>query len=110
MRRLLIVEDDPDIAVLIDYWLSAQATTRLRHSADEITEDDIAWCDTVLADYMMPGTTGCQVLAMFKEFRPEVRRVLWTAVNRVPGNCPEAEAILYKPATLAEIQAAINGR
>lgn len=110
--RVLVVEDDPDLSVLVELWLAAGATdlvTRLRGSDDEVTDDDLAWADAALVDYHLPGVDGRQLCRRIWETRPTVRRVLWSAYPP-PEPCEWVDQTLTKPATLEQVQAALNGR
>lgn len=108
--HVLVVEDDPDLSLLIELWLAAgtDLVTRLRRSDDEVTDADIAWADAALVDYHLTGVDGRQVCRRIWEMDPTVRRVLWSAYPP-PDPCEWVDRTLTKPATLGQVQAALNG-
>jgi two-component system response regulator HydG len=80
-RRVLVVDDDPDMRALIDAGLRAIGfATRLCASAEEalatLPDDDF---DVVVADLHMPGMTGLALCERIVAARPDVPVVVITA-------------------------------
>jgi DNA-binding response OmpR family regulator len=72
MSRILIVEDDPDIAQLIAHYLqkAGYATERLTSGSAVVAHARAAVPDLVLLDLMLPGMDGlmvCQALRSQRE-------------------------------------------
>jgi two-component system NtrC family sensor kinase len=81
-RRLLVVDDEPDILRSIKVYLEgalgievATATSGLEGLA--LLRSPGA--DLVVSDFLMPGMNGLQFLAAAMELRPEVPRIMLTA-------------------------------
>jgi len=67
VARILIVEDSPDIAELIDHYLqgAGYATTVLNNGSDGLRHARLSPPDAVVLDLMLPGMDGlhvCQAL------------------------------------------------
>jgi DNA-binding response OmpR family regulator len=65
MKRILIIEDDPDIVVLVRYEL-AKAGFRVTEAADGLSGRTVLKQnapDLLLLDTMLPGISGLQILA-----------------------------------------------
>lgn len=109
MIHLLVVEDEPDLANLLVRWfaIAEEVEVRTRARSEFVSADDVQWANVVVADQMLPGEVGCEVLHRFSRERPEVRRVLWSAVTGVV--CEAAEVVLAKPVSMAELESAIRG-
>jgi response regulator of citrate/malate metabolism len=106
--RLLLVEDDPDLAGLAGAILGMTSEVRVRLTAAEVAPDDVAWADVALVDFMLPGRNGCDLLHLVATANPTCRRILWTASSHP---CPHAQVILRKPVDAVELEAAvIHGR
>lgn len=108
-RRVLVVEDEPDIREMIGLVLDA---TRLPHedvgdgnaALERLAEGDYG---SVILDLMMPGTDGFEVMKAIGRERPE----LLSRVIVLTGGTPELIArvdehvfgVLRKPVVLREL-------
>lgn len=106
--RVLVVEDDSDLALLIDVWLDRGSEILMRGAAEDVTDSDIDWCDAVLADWRLPGADGCAVIGRVKARRPDVRCVLWSALADLV-TCESADVVLMKPQPAAQVRMALGG-
>ncbi len=114
-KRVLCIDDDETVARLIAEIVefcghepiiekdSMDATTK--HVADMRIQ-------AVLTDYMMPRLDGVDVLLIWQERRPEVRRVLITAAPnehsvREAGKSGVAQMVIAKPPGIADIKMAL---
>jgi diguanylate cyclase (GGDEF)-like protein len=113
-RTILVVDDDADIL-----WMIAAV---LRNSFDVVTAQDglqaVAVLEKqdvagVIADHMMPGMTGVELLDRCHELRPAAARILITASERVnvlkdAVNRARVHRFLSKPLRLTELPATIR--
>ncbi len=113
--RLLLVDDDPEIVRMLGDYLKrdfeiltasdgAQALELLRR-------EDV---DAIVADHMMPGLTGIQLLERATEVRPAAVRVLLTASERMEElkdaiNKARVHRFLNKPVRLLELKEVVQG-
>lgn len=105
--RVLVVEDDTDLGLLVGIWLNRGSKVLVRMSAEEVSDGDIEWADAFLVDFLLPGANGCTVLERVKATKPGARCVLWTAVALTVA-CPHADQTLIKPNMAETIRAALN--
>lgn len=67
----------------------------------------------VITDYLMPKLDGIELLIVFRDMRPDVRRVLITAAPTEQEAVRKAEAdgtvqmVITKPPTISDIQLAV---
>lgn len=106
--RVLIVEDDPDINVLLQSWFRSEPgiEIRLRTSAEDITEDDIMWCEAAIVDQCLPGVSGCEALTYLAHRRPGIKLILWTAQADLQ-DCGAAHHVVLKPSRLSQLMEAL---
>lgn len=114
-RRIVIIEDNPDIAYMAQILLARRHSVLLLVSQEEREnfQEAVAWDFTrcVVVDLMMSGIRGEDILRWLKEHHPGIRRVVCTAVpaEQIPDAVFElAEAIVYKPFHIDELERAIN--
>jgi diguanylate cyclase (GGDEF)-like protein len=114
-QRVLIVDDDADILTMLH--------TVLRRDYDVLTANDgadalrvLAGNDVaaVLADHMMPGMTGVELLNRAHELKPGAARILVTASDRVSVvkeaiNQARVHRFLSKPLRLTELPVLVAG-
>jgi len=113
--RVLVVDDEPDIVTMI--------STVLRREYDVITASDgAAACeivtketlDAVVADHMMPGMTGVELLDRCNEALPDAARILVTASDQVDVlkeavNRARVHRFVSKPLRLKEMLGLVRG-
>jgi len=104
-RRILFLDDEPDIAALGKALLEKQghhvvtlldsrvAINRLRQAPADF--------DLLITDMTMPHMTGTQLAAQVAQIRPELPIVLITGLNDMPlegyRNHPQIKGVLRKP-------------
>jgi diguanylate cyclase (GGDEF)-like protein len=113
--RVLVVDDDNDILVMLQ--------TVLRRDYEVLTANDgasalrvIEQTDVaaVLADHMMPGMTGVELLDKAHALRPTAARVLITASDRIAVlkdaiNQARVHRFVSKPLRLTELPGLVSG-
>jgi DNA-binding NtrC family response regulator len=84
-RKVLVVEDDPDIRKILQLFLSEKGflvkAADQPASALQILEQEPV--DLILSDVRMPGMSGLELLRHLKERDPEIQLVLMTAYSCV---------------------------
>jgi len=84
LRRMLIVEDEPDICECLQQFFSrrgfAVVSSFSGEEAIERLESEVP--DVILLDILLPGLTGIEVLKRAKQLLPETRVVIITALDR----------------------------
>ena len=115
--RILVVEDDPDIASLLVYNLRSEgyfAESAHRGDAAELRLAESP-PDLVILDWMLPGVTGIEICARLRE-RDETRSlpvIMLTArgeeAERVQGFLAGADDYVVKPFSVAELMARVRG-
>ncbi|MCP4502541.1 MAG: diguanylate cyclase [Deltaproteobacteria bacterium] len=84
---VLVADDDESIRVLLRAALGKEFEVVVCASGDEawarILDEDAIPVQGIVADFMMPGLTGLEVLKQAGEFIPQVARILITASERV---------------------------
>lgn len=112
---LLVVDDDPDIVRMLQTVLSRkhQVLTAADGSQafDLLQQHDVS---AVLADHMMPGLTGVELLHKAFELRPKAARVLITASDRAnvikdAVNLAHVHRFLSKPLRIADLTDVVSG-
>ena len=115
--RILVVEDDTDLALLLTYNLEAEGyIAESAHCGDD-TELRLAESppDLVILDWMLPGVTGIEICARLRA-RNETRGlpvIMLTArgeeAERVQGFSAGADDYVVKPFSVAELMARVRG-
>lgn len=108
-HKVLVVDDDDGILKLFE--------AALKHTCDVVTAPDGAQAkalvdaepfDCIVADQMMPGLTGTELLKEAAALRPECARILVTASDRVKDltdavNVARVHRFLAKPVRVVEL-------
>jgi len=114
MKKILIVDDDPDISRLLKKFLEKN-----QYEAACVDRGDAAIkyikkhnTDLVLCDYRLPDTAGIDLLKQIKSFNPEIEVIMITGYSdvRVAVNALKLGALDYvtKPLYPDEILLTIN--
>jgi two-component system phosphate regulon response regulator PhoB len=115
--RILVVEDDSDIASLLVYNLRSEGYfAESAHRGDDaelrLVESPP---DLVILDWMLPGVTGIEICARLRS-RDETRSlpvIMLTArgeeAERVQGFLAGADDYVVKPFSVAELMARVRG-
>lgn len=82
MRRMLIVDDEPDICeCLKDFFSGRGFEVQMVFSGEEALEKlHQEELDVVVLDIMLPGISGLEVLRRAKEMRPDARVIIMTGL------------------------------
>lgn len=115
MARVLCIDDDVSVAKLVADIVA------FCHHEPLVETDSLAVSShlkdrslkAVIADYMMPKMNGLEVLTIFRDIRPDVRRLLLTAA---PGEEEVrraereglAQLVVAKPPGINEIRFALG--
>lgn len=113
MARILVVEDEDNIAVVLDFLLTREGHShdRLATGAGAVARIRDMRPDLVLLDAMLPDVSGYQIM---QELRADpalqaVRVLMMTArgsvVERRKGLAMGADGFIAKPFELAELRA-----
>jgi diguanylate cyclase (GGDEF)-like protein len=113
--RVLLVDDDPEILRMLSDYLKRQfelVTAVDGAQALEVVQRE--QIDAIVADHMMPGLTGIQLLEKAAELKPDVVRVLLTASERIDElrdaiNKARVHRFLNKPVRLLELREVLAG-
>jgi len=114
-KRVLCIDDDETVARLIADVVEFCGyepiieTDSMKATTQHLRDKKIF---AVITDYMMPRLDGVDVLAIWQEQRPEVRRVLITAAPqeqavREAGKSTIAQMVIAKPPSIADIKMAL---
>ena len=113
--RLLLVDDDKDIVRMLADYLGREL--HVTTAADGTAALELLGkepFDAIVADHMMPGLTGIQLLEKAAELRPDAVRVLLTASERIDElrdaiNKARVHRFLNKPVRLLELKEVVHG-
>jgi two-component system OmpR family response regulator len=113
-RKILIVEDDPDIAQLISMHVTEAGYTVLRAGYGEqgLEEFERSRPDLVVLDIMLPGIDGLEVCKRIRRQDERIPVLMLTAksteLDRVLGLELGADDYLTKPFSVVELMARIK--
>ena len=113
-RRILVVEDDPDISTLVELHLAdagyeveleANGKAGLERALDHTL-------DLVILDIMLPGVDGLEICRRLRTEKPELPILMLTArtteLDRVLGLEMGADDYLTKPFSVRELVARVK--
>ncbi len=110
MAKVLVVEDELDLAALINNWLSRE------HHLVEVVHDGatalhrlkVAKYDVIVLDVMLPGMSGIDVCNQFRQMRGTTPILMLTAKSSLAdkeiGFSAGADDYLTKPFHLKELE------
>ncbi len=113
MARILVVEDEDNIAIALEFLLSRDGHrhSRLAQGAAALDQIRALRPDLVLLDVMLPDISGYEVVTVIRAdpSLADVRVLLMTArgsvVERRKGLALGADGFIAKPFELAELRA-----
>ena len=87
-QRVLVIEDNADIRLLLNLWLADDPRCRSVSEADSVADAlEVARArdcyDAVVLDYMLGDGTASDCLPQLREACPEARIVVYTANLRI---------------------------
>lgn len=100
VAKLLIVDDEPDVAQLLRELLNEEHAIDVASNASEAMEVTTrSRPDVVLLDMHMPGASGFEVLTWLRAVDPTIRVIMVTATDDIVmiGGALEAGALSYIP-------------
>lgn len=112
--RILVVEDDPDLAALLRKWLTdhAYAVDVVADGAGALYQTGVSAYDVVILDVGLPGRSGVDVCRELRDRGTRVPVLMLTArdavADRVAGLDAGADDYLTKPFALAELLARLR--
>jgi diguanylate cyclase (GGDEF)-like protein len=112
---VLVVDDDESIVRMLTDYLKAEFD--VVSAADGVAALQLCKqqpLDAILADHMMPGLTGIQLLEQAAQVRPSAVRVLLTASDRIEElrdavNKARVHRFLSKPLRLLDFKEVLRG-
>lgn len=112
---LLVVDDDDGILKLFESAL--KASFRVLTASDGLAGRDVLEREDVacvVADQMMPGLTGVELLLEAARLRPHAARILVTASDRVKDlsdavNVAQVHRFMSKPVRITELISVVKG-
>lgn len=112
--RVLVVDDDPDIVQLIARLLGEYTVLTAYDGVEAVEVLRQEAVDVVLADQMMPGLTGVELLVQAQQLRPRAARVLITASDRISDasdavNLARVHRFVCKPLRGVELRGIVAG-
>ncbi len=84
--RILVVDDDPDIAPLLELWLADQGyrVETVSSSADALVRIAVTAPDLVITDFNMPGLDGIQLLERMHDKDNTLPVIMISGVAGIP--------------------------
>jgi CheY-like chemotaxis protein len=115
-RRLLIVEDDDNAALLLESILEPEPGTRVvgraRHGREALTMAAALNPDLILMDLNMPIMDGVEAIRKLRAVGSKARIIVTTGVDDAAmlheARLAGADAVLAKPPTRDDLLAAIG--
>jgi two-component system NtrC family sensor kinase len=110
-RRILLVEDNPDVAVVAQDYLEQCGCTVVRaNSAEmaiELLNTDRA-IQLVFSDIVMPGMNGLELARLVREHHPSIGLILASGYSdKAADAVAEGFALLNKPYSLVALRTAL---
>ncbi|ESP89515.1 HalX domain-containing protein [Candidatus Halobonum tyrrellensis] len=109
IRRVLIVEDEPEVAALYEGYLADQYDVEVVNTGEDALDALDAETDAVLLDRRLPDMAGSEVLTAIRDRGFDCRVAMVTAVE------PDVDIVemgfdlyLVKPATRDDIHTAVE--
>ncbi len=108
--QILIIDDDDDLLKLLEQALKAEYQVITHRSVLQVTQKDLASCDFVILDVMMPEQNGFEFL---REHRQEIAvPVLFLTAkdfeaDKLEGFASGGDDYLTKPFSIRELRARI---
>ncbi|GAB4459383.1 MAG: hypothetical protein Kow0031_39420 [Anaerolineae bacterium] len=88
-KRILVVDDDPDMCFLVAHAIKSLDTTfqveTANSTGDALKKVDRTHFDLIVTDYMMPGRTGLELISAVSELSADTRYVIMTAHHDTGG-------------------------
>lgn len=116
MNGLLFIDDEASIRRSIERALSREPykvfTAQNGMAGIEVFKDNLAFIDTVISDYRMPGMNGLQTLTAVGFLKPDITRIILTGYATVEAAIQATnegiDGFLTKPFDNIELRAKIH--
>jgi DNA-binding response OmpR family regulator len=114
MAKVLVVEDDKDIAHLVTLHLkdSGHEVNTVHNGTDGLDEAFAGQYDLLVLDLMLPGIDGLEICRRVRDKKPDVLILMLTAksaeIDRILGLEIGADDYLTKPFSIREVQARVK--
>ena len=112
-KRILVVDDDPDLLDLLEDFLEEYKLTRARSGSEGIQRIEGLHHDLVVTDVRMPCGSGYAFLEFLKVERPQVPVILMSGVDDIDIAQESLErgafTFLFKPFDREELLEAVVG-
>ncbi len=113
MKRILIVDDEPDLCEILRINLEAEGyETEVAHSATEALGKDVGKCNLAVLDVMMPGMSGFEMAERMRTTGIDVPIIFLTAKDReddkLQGFALGADDYVSKPFSVRELMARVK--
>ena len=108
MRRMLIIEDEPDIQACLQDFFSARGFSVVTAFSGEEALERLAQgpAEVILLDIMLPGISGMEVLRRIKILSPRTKVIMVTALShpqlRFQAEASGASGYITKPFDFSE--------
>lgn len=109
-RRVLVVDDDPDLRMLLKFALDREGVSKVVGEAGNGREAIEAarehQPDTIVLDHGMPVMTGLEAIPSLREVAPSARIVMYTAYAHTEQRAEfekAADAVLVKGGPMGEL-------
>lgn len=114
MAKVLLVEDDLPLCEKIKDWLTFE-----RHTVDAANDGDTGWellrtyeYDAIILDWNLPGTTGVELCARFRQSGGRTPMLMLTGkgqvTEKIEGLDSGADDYVVKPVQLQELSARLR--
>lgn len=115
-KRILLVEDQEDAAAVLRAGLESLdagfQVTAVSSAEEALKQLDKASFDLLMADVMLPGISGLELMARFRRRNPDTKAILVSGVRdpeiRKQVARAGADAFFFKPLELADLQDAVE--
>jgi CheY-like chemotaxis protein len=109
MKSVLIADDDLSVLALMARALPEYRITTARNGYEALTlASQLADCDLLITDYLMPTMTGDELAGRLRAARPTLKTLLVTSHTAfVDTNACGTDAHLAKPFRCAELRDAV---
>lgn len=112
--KVVVVEDNPDIAMWVSQalsWIADLDVRTITANFDKLIGNG-QWdgIEAVLCDWNLPGFETAELFEYLAKERPHVRRVVFTAMNVSDVPRDNVDQIVQKPASMDKIANALMGK
>lgn len=115
MAKILLVEDECDLALLISDWLKKREhhlVEHLENGNDAYDMIQVNKYDVIILDIMLPGMSGLEICSQYRKSRGATPILMLTAKNTVEdkelGLDAGADDYITKPFALKELAARVR--